>query len=154
MLEDILIVGWAKPKNIGQLDQVFKELYKCMNEYEARVSKFGDARATTLPSMIMIMADPATKDHFRKERRTTDLDKMKREVECLRDLYKPSGPTVPLGLSAFGDGKGWTPIGQEPEYTQEECDAWAAQQVAEAVERQQLDAIGKGKGTGKNWQSA
>ena len=94
-----------------------------MSEYEARVGKLGDILAATLPSMIMIMADPATKAHFRKEQCTTDLDKMKREVECLRDLYKPSGPTVPLGLSAFGDGKGWAPTGEEPEYTQEERDA-------------------------------
>ena len=103
--------------------------------------------------MIMIMADPATKAHFRKKQCTTDLDKMKREVECLRDLYKSTRATVPLGLSAFGDGMGWAPRGEEPEYTQEEWDAWDAQQTAEAAERQQLDAIGKGKGKGKGWQS-
>ena len=49
MLEDILIVGLANPKNIDQLDQVFKELYKRMNEYEARIGKLGDVRSTTLP---------------------------------------------------------------------------------------------------------
>ena len=106
MLEDVLIVGRANPKNIDQLDKVFKELYKRMHEYEARVGKLGDVRDITLPSMIMIMADPATKAHFRKEGCTTDLDKMKKEVEALRDLYKPTRPTVPLGLSHFGEGKG------------------------------------------------
>ena len=35
MFEDILIVGRANPKNIDQLDQVFKELFERMNEYEA-----------------------------------------------------------------------------------------------------------------------
>ena len=39
--------------------------------------------------MIMIMADPATKAHVRKECCTVDLDKMKIEVEGLRGLYKP-----------------------------------------------------------------
>ena len=34
MLENILIVGRATPKNLEQLDQVFKELYKRMNEFE------------------------------------------------------------------------------------------------------------------------
>ena len=56
MLEDILIVGRATPKNIDQLDKVFKGLYKRMNEYEVRVGKLGDVRGTTLPSMIMITA--------------------------------------------------------------------------------------------------
>ena len=85
-----------------------------MNEYEGGGGKIGDIRATTLPSMIMIIADPATKAHFRKEGCTTDLDKMRREVEGLRDLYKPTRPTVPLWLTAFGDGKGWPPTGEEP----------------------------------------
>ena len=43
---------------------MFKELYKRMHEYEARVGPLGDVRTVTLPSMIMIMADPSTKAHF------------------------------------------------------------------------------------------
>ena len=116
MLENILIIGRANPKNIDQLDQVFKELYKRMHEYEARAGLLGDVRTTTLPSMIMIMADPSTKAHFRKEVCTTDLDKIRREVEGLRDLYKPTRAVVPLGLSSFGDGKGWAaPPGEDPD---------------------------------------
>ena len=57
--------------------------------------------------MMMIMADPSTKAHFRKEGGTTDLDKMKREIEGLRDLHKPTWPTVPLGFSAVGEGNGF-----------------------------------------------
>ena len=106
MLEDILIVGRANLKNIEQLDQVFKELY--MNEYEPRVGKLGDVRATTLPSMIMIMADPATKAHFRKEQCTTDLDKMKREVECLRAFAPPAG--IPLTLYLKRERTGLVPL--------------------------------------------
>ena len=64
----------AAPKNLDQLDQVFKELYKRMHEYDARVGPLGDVRTVTLPSMIMIMADPTTKAHFRKEGCTDDLD--------------------------------------------------------------------------------
>ena len=37
MLENMFVVGRANPKNIDQLDQVFKGLYKRMHEYEARV---------------------------------------------------------------------------------------------------------------------
>ena len=78
---------------------------------------------------------------------------MKQEVEGLRDLYKPTRPTVPLGPNAMGDGKGqWAaPAWQDPDdgYTQEEWDAWDAQQNAEHAERQRLDAIGKGKGRDK-----
>ena len=136
LLEDILIVGRASPKNIDKLDQVFKELCKRMNEYEARVGKLGDARTTILLSMIMIVADPSTKACFRKEWCITDLDKMRREVEGLRDLYKPTRPTVPLGPSALGDGKGFQhPTWEDPDegYTQEEWDAWDVQQSAEHV---------------------
>ena len=146
-------MGRTAPKNIDKLDQVFKELYKRMHEYEARVGPLGDVRTVTLPSMIMIMADPATKAHFRKECCTTDLDKMKLEVEGLRDLYKPTRPTFPLGLSAMGEDKGqWAaPAWQDPEdgYTQEEWDAWDIQQNTEDAERQRLDAFGKGKGKDK-----
>ena len=123
MLENVLVVGRANPKNIDQLDQVFKGLYKRMYEYEARVGPPGDVRTTTLPSMIMIMADPTTKAHFRKESCTTDLDTMRREVEGLRDLYKPTRAVVSLGLNAMGDGKGRTaPPGEDPDegYSQEE----------------------------------
>ena len=58
MLENILTVGRTTPKNLEQLDQVFNELYKRMHEYEARVGPLGDVRTVTLPSMMMIMADP------------------------------------------------------------------------------------------------
>ena len=51
-----------------------------MDEYEARVGKLGDVRSTTLLSMSMITADPATKAHFWKGGCTGDLDRMKREV--------------------------------------------------------------------------
>ena len=127
-----------------------------MHEYEARVDPLGDIRATTLPSMIMIMADPTTEAHFRKESCTTDLDKMQREVEGLRDLYKPTRAVLPLGVNAMGDGKGWAaPPGDDLDggYTQEEWDAWDAQQAAEHAEQQRLNAIGKAKGKdkGKGW---
>ena len=105
MLEDVLVVGRANPKNIDQLYQVFRELYKRMGEYESRAGPLGDVRTTTLPSMVMIMADPMTKAHFRKEGCTADLDKMKKEVEALRDLYKPTRATTPLGLSHLGIGQ-------------------------------------------------
>ena len=128
-----------------------------MREYEARVG-LGDVRTVTLPSMVLIMMDPTTKAHVRKDNCTTDIDKMKREVEGLLDLYKPTRPTVPIGLNAMGDGKGWAaPTWQDPDegYTQEEWDAWDVQQTAEHAERQRLYAIGKGKskGLGKGgWQ--
>ena len=125
-LENILVVGRANPKNIDQLDQVFKELYKRMHEYEARAGPLGDDRTMTLPIMIMIVADPTTKAHFRKEVCTTDLDRMRREVEGLRDLYKPTRAVVPLGPSVMGDGKGWAaPSGDDPDggCTQDEWDA-------------------------------
>ena len=114
-------------------------------------------RATALPFMIMLMADPNTEAQFRKEGCTTDLDKMRREVEVLRDLYKPTRPIVPLGLSALGDGNGWNPTWEDAGegYTQEEWDAWDARQNPEHAERQRLDAIGKGEGKGgkaKGWQ--
>ena len=60
-MENILVVGRVNPKNIDQLDHMFKELYKRMHEYEARVGPLGDVRTTALPSMIMIMEDPTTK---------------------------------------------------------------------------------------------
>ena len=59
---------------------------------------------------------------------------MRREVEGLRDLYKPTRAVEPLGLSAMGAGKGWAaPPGDDPDggYTQDEWDAWDAQQAAE-----------------------
>ena len=102
MLEFILVVGRATPKNTDQLDQVFKEMYKLMNEHEARVGPLGDVRAVTLPSRVMIVADPTTKAHFKKDYGTTDLDKMKREVEGLRDLYNPTRPTAPPRAQRHG----------------------------------------------------
>ena len=97
----------VEPPQGTLLDQVFKELYKRMNEHESRVGKLGDVRDTTLPSMIMIMgdmivADPTTEARFQKEGCAGDFDRMKWEVEGLRGLYKSTRPIVPLGLSAFG----------------------------------------------------
>ena len=117
-----------------------------MHVYEARGGPLGDVRTVTPPSMIMIMADPATKAHIRKEYCTTNFDKMKLEVKGLRDLYKPTRSTVPFLFSAMGDGEGqWAaPAWQDPEdgYTQGKWDAWDAQQNAELAERQRLDANG------------
>ena len=42
MLGNILVIGRANPKNIDQFDEVFKELYKRMHEYEAWVGPLGD----------------------------------------------------------------------------------------------------------------
>lgn len=126
-----------------------------MHEYEARVGPLGDVRRSTLPSMMMIMADPSTKARFRKEGCTTDLDRLNREIEGLCDLYKPTRPTFPFGFISLGDSRVWRPVGAAPAdgYAQEELDAWDAQQNAGHAERQRLNAIGKGKGKGaKGWQ--
>ena len=62
---------------------------------------------------------------------------------------------MPLRRSAFGspaEPAAWTPTWEDPDvaYTQEEWDAWDAQQAAAEAERARLNAIGKGgKGKGK-----
>lgn len=99
----------------------------------------------------MIMADTLTKAHFRKEKVTNYPDGMKREVEALRDLYKPTRATIPLQLKTFAEQPSNEPTPDAEEYTQAEWDAWEANQALVA-ERAHLAAIGKGrkgKGGGK-----
>ena len=133
------------------MDTVLRELYRRMHDYKQRVGPLGDMRTNTLPSMVMLMADAATKVHFRKECVTGSLEGMRREVEALRDLHKPMRSTTPLNLHAFAPGAHLQQPKHE-EYSQAEWDEWESSGAAEQerqAEREHLAAVGKAKGKGK-----
>ena len=114
------------------------------------MSDIGEVRNTRLPSMPMIMVDPVTKAHFRKEKVTTGIDGMKRAVEALQELNKSTRSTVPLNPTVRApthEPESWVEF---EGYTQAERDAWDALQADEAqaqAEQAHHAAIGKG-GTG------
>ena len=120
MLEDIIIVVRATPKDIDQLVSVPRGLHHRMHNSEALVGELGDVRTVDWPPMVMITAVPATKAHFRKENVIWDLDGMKREVEAIGDLHKLTRSTVPLQLKTCAEQRWQEPCCDPEGYTQDE----------------------------------